>query len=75
LLDDIRQNKKQIIEKAEQEAFDIVDSSNKAIEQTIKEIKEVKADKSKTKDIRKKLGEKRKHLKRRFKTKLLKRQK
>jgi len=57
LLEDVKQNKKHIIDKAKQEAFEIVASSNKAIEKTIKEIKEVGADKLKTRDIRKKLDE------------------
>jgi DNA mismatch repair protein MutS2 len=63
LLGDVKRNKKQIIEKARQEAYEIVADSNKAIENTIKEIKEVKADKSRTKDIRKKLIEKKDSIK------------
>ena len=58
LLEDVRKNKKHIIDKAKQEAYEIVAESNKAVEKTIKEIKEVKADKKKTLDIRKKLDEK-----------------
>lgn len=62
LLDDVKRNKKHIIDKAKQEAFDIVAGSNKAIENTIKEIKEAKADKIQTKDIRKKLEKKKSEL-------------
>lgn len=58
LLEDVRRNEKHIIDKAKQEAFEIVAGSNKAVEKTIKEIKEAGADKLKTKDIRKKLDEK-----------------
>ena len=63
LLEDVRRNKKHIIDKAKQEALDIVSSSNKAVEKTIKEIKEVSADKLKTKVIRKKLDDKKDKLK------------
>jgi len=62
LLEDIKRQKKQIIEKAKQEAYDIVSDSNRAVENTIKEIKEARAAKSKTKDIRKKLDEKKEEL-------------
>jgi DNA mismatch repair protein MutS2 len=55
LLDDIKRNKKHLIDKARQEAYEIVASSNKAVEKTIREIKEVKADSSRTRGIRKKL--------------------
>jgi DNA mismatch repair protein MutS2 len=62
LLEDIKQNKKNLIDKARQEAYDIVAESNKAVEQTIREIKEVKADKKKTRDIRMKLEQKKKDI-------------
>jgi DNA mismatch repair protein MutS2 len=50
--------KKKIIEEAKEEAKRILDGSNKIIEKTIREIKEAEAEKEKTKDIRKKLEQK-----------------
>jgi DNA mismatch repair protein MutS2 len=52
---DIRKTK--IISDAQQEAYDIIQSSNKLIENTIQGIKESKADKEKTKVLRVKLSE------------------
>jgi DNA mismatch repair protein MutS2 len=46
-------SKAEIIDKAKGEASAILDGSNKLIERTIKEIKEAKADKEKTKRLRK----------------------
>ncbi len=55
LLEEIKKTKKQIIREAEEQALNIIAESNKAVERTIKEIKEAKADKETTKEIRKKL--------------------
>ncbi len=58
LLSEIKKTKKQLIGEAKEQALKIISDSNKAVEKTIKEIKEAKADKTKTKEIRKKLVEK-----------------
>lgn len=63
LLKDLAKTKKQIIEDAKQEASVIIENSNKAIEKTIREIKEAQANKTATKSIRKKLEEKKVQLK------------
>ena len=62
LMEEIKKTKKQIIKEAEKEALKIVAESNKAIERTIKEIREAGADKEKTKEIRKKLEQKKQNL-------------
>jgi len=53
---DIETNKREIIRKAKEEAKLILKDANKLIENTISEIKSVKADKDKTKEIRSKLN-------------------
>lgn len=53
----------EIIKKANDKALELLDDSNKLIEKTIKEIKEAKAEKEKTKKIREKIKEKVKELK------------
>ncbi len=63
LMEEVRNTKKQILQDAKEEALRIVEDSNKAIERTIREIKEVKADKGKTKEIRKHLTLKKEVLK------------
>ncbi len=57
LKNDLESQKTKIISDAQQEAYDIIQSSNKLIENTIKGIKESKADKEKTKLLRAKLSE------------------
>jgi DNA mismatch repair protein MutS2 len=52
----IDKNKKKILEEARIEALKIIEESNKAIEKTIREIKEAKADKETTKALRQKLN-------------------
>ena len=52
----IEENKKEILRKAKEEAKGILQDANKLIENTIAEIKSVKADKEKTKEIRGKLS-------------------
>lgn len=52
LLKDLEKSKKQIIADAKSEALKIIDGSNKAVEKTIREIKESQADKNKTRKIR-----------------------
>ena len=59
----IEQSKKSILEQANQKALEIIESSNKAIEKTIREIKEGKADKKVTKEAREKLASKKEILK------------
>ncbi len=59
----LEKRKKEIIEKANAEALKIIEESNKAVEKTIREIKEAKADKAVTKTLRKKLEEKKKKIK------------
>ena len=51
----IKAKKKEMLEQARQEAADILQRSNATIERTIREIKEAKADKQKTKDARAKV--------------------
>lgn len=63
LLEDIRRNKKGLIEKARQEAYEIVADSNKLVENTIRDIRKVHAEKEKTKTIRKKLQEEKARIK------------
>lgn len=54
---DFEKQRKDIILKAKNQAISIIDTANQVIEKTIREIKEVKADKEKTKDIRKDVTE------------------
>ncbi len=51
----VKKEKKDILEKARQEAQDLLQQSNATIERTIREIKEAKADKQKTKAARAKV--------------------
>ncbi|MEI7661162.1 MAG: Smr/MutS family protein [Bacteroidota bacterium] len=53
---DLEFRKKEILEKARNEARQILDGSNKLIEKTIKEIRESQAEKSRTKEIRAELS-------------------
>ncbi len=62
LLADLEKSKKQIIVEAKEEAYQIIDGSNKAIEKTIRDIKEAKADKVATKALRKELDAKKNSL-------------
>ncbi len=55
--DDLEENKKIIINKAKDEAKNIILQANKLVENSIQEIREVQADKEKTKEIRNKLNE------------------
>lgn len=54
-LSEVKKLRKEILDKAKNEAAEILASSNRIVEQTIREIKEASADKEKTKDARKKL--------------------
>ena len=56
LTTDLESKKKEIIEKARDEARQILDGSNKIIEKTIKDIRESQADKLRTKEIRSELS-------------------
>ena len=51
----VKAEKKEILEKARQQAEDLLQQSNATIERTIREIKEAKADKQKTKAARQKV--------------------
>ncbi len=57
LLSELEKSKKQIIAEAKKDALEIIENSNKAVEKTIREIKEANAEKVKTKDIRQELEE------------------
>ena len=52
---ELKTKKEEIIRKAHQEALDIIGSSNRLIESTIKQIRETQAEKEKTKKIREKI--------------------
>ncbi len=62
LMAEIKDTRKQMLEEARQEALRIISESNRAIEKTIKEIKETAADKTRTRIARKKLEEQREKL-------------
>ncbi len=59
---ELKLKKEEIIQKAKQEALEIVGASNKLIENTIREIREAQADKVKTKKLREKLREQEKKI-------------
>ncbi|MCK9421347.1 MAG: Smr/MutS family protein [Bacteroidales bacterium] len=63
IITDLENNKKDILEKARNEAQQLLDNSNKIIEKTIKEIREAQAEKSITKVAREKLSKDKKALK------------
>jgi DNA mismatch repair protein MutS2 len=63
LKQNLEQSKKSILEQANRKALEIIESSNKAIEKTIREIKEGKADKKVTREARQKLESKKENLK------------
>jgi DNA mismatch repair protein MutS2 len=54
-LSEVKKLRKEILDKAKMEAAEILASSNKIVEQTVREIKEASADKEKTRAARKKL--------------------
>lgn len=54
-LSGVKQQKKAILDEARQEAAELLEKSNATIERTIREIKEAKADKQKTKEARAKV--------------------
>jgi DNA mismatch repair protein MutS2 len=56
-LSEARSVRKEIISKAKDEAKSLLDKSNKIIENTIRQIREVQAEKEKTKEIRQQLDE------------------
>ncbi|MCI2081800.1 MAG: Smr/MutS family protein [Bacteroidales bacterium] len=56
-LDGIKATKKQILDDARSEAADILKEANRKVEATIKEIRESQADKERTREIRKDLGD------------------
>ena len=56
-LEDIKKTRKNIIDQARQEAEGIVKEANKRIERTIREIKESQAEKEKTREVRRELGD------------------
>lgn len=70
LIDNLEKSRKQIIKEANEKAVSIIESSNKAVEKTIRDIKEAGADKTKTQEIRKELHEKKDELTKNPKPKL-----
>ena len=56
-LEDIKKTRKEIIDQARQEAEGMVKEANKRIEKTIREIKENQAEKEKTREVRRELGD------------------
>jgi DNA mismatch repair protein MutS2 len=54
-LSEVKKLRKEILDKAKKEAAEILASSNKIVEQTIRDIKEASAEKEKTKEARKRL--------------------
>ena len=58
LINNLEKSKKQIIKEASEQALSIIESSNQAVEKTIRDIKEASADKTKTREIRKELDQK-----------------
>lgn len=63
LLQNLDSKKSEIILKAKQEAESLIESSNRLIENTIREIREAQAEKEKTKQLRANLKEKEKKIK------------
>ena len=63
LVNSLEKEKKQIVKTANEKALSIIESSNKAVEKTIRDIKEAGADKIITREIRKELDEKKNELK------------
>ena len=62
LFNELKKSKKEILSQANKEALEILKHSNKVIEKTIREIKEAKADKGKTKEVRVRLETKKRAL-------------
>ncbi len=58
LINNLEKSKKQIIKEASEQALSIIESSNQAVEKTIRDIKEAGADKIKTREIREELDQK-----------------
>ena len=56
-LDTIKQEQRAIIKQARTEAQDIIDQSNAQVERTIREIREMQAEKEKTKEVRQQLDD------------------
>ncbi len=55
LKDDLEKSRAEIILKAKEDAFQVLNDSNKMVEKTIKEIRESQAEKGRTKEVRKEL--------------------
>lgn len=55
LKDDLEKSRAEILLKAKEEAFKLLNESNKMVEKTIKEIRESQADKERTKEVRQEL--------------------
>ena len=62
LIENLEKSKKQIIKEANEQALSIIESSNQAVEKTIRDIKEAGANKIITREIRKELDEKKNEL-------------
>lgn len=52
---DVKQKKREVLRQAKEEAAELLAESNRAIEQTIRQIKEAKADKERTRQVRARL--------------------
>ena len=75
LVNVLEKDKKRIVKDANEKALQIIESSNKAVEKTIRDIKEAGADKVKTQEIRKELVDKKIELKKQPVTKTKKKKK
>ena len=58
LIGELERSKKEIMKDAKEQALKIIEASNKAVEKTIRDIKEAGAEKEKTKEIREELKKK-----------------
>lgn len=65
---EFEKQRKEILQKAKNQALTIIDSANQMIEKTIREIKEVKAESSKTKEIRQNVQHLKEELKKEIKS-------
>lgn len=63
LTEQLESEKKQIVQKAKEEALEIIKRSNRQIENTIRQIREAQAEKEKTQKLRKQLEESKEKLK------------
>ena len=62
LISELEKSKKEIMKDAKEQALKIIEASNKAVEKTIRDIKEAGAEKGKTKEIREELKKKKEEI-------------